>query len=60
MGYRFLAQSVSQQTHDIPIGFELANGDYRRLVADIEQFVNLSHHAQGMPLFYAQVMSTLN
>ena len=52
MGYRFQAQSESSQSHDIPIGFDLADGDYRRIMAGCEEFVSQHHES---PLLFAKV-----
>ena len=41
MGYRYEAQSQSERTHVVPIeGFKLANGNYRQILHDLEQFMN--------------------
>ncbi len=41
MGYRFLAKSTSETTHEIPIeGFDTAERDYRQIVYELHQFLN--------------------
>ena len=57
MGYRFQAQSESSQTHDIPIGFELADSDYRQIMRAIEEFVDIARSHQQPPLLFAKVQS---
>ena len=55
MGYRFLAQSESSQTHDIPIGFDLGDPDYRQIMRAIEEFVEIAKSHQQPPLLFAKV-----
>lgn len=52
MGYRFQAQSESSQSHNIPIGFDLGDRDYRRVMAGFEEFV--SRH-KDPPVLFAKV-----
>ena len=55
LGYRFLSQEHSDKTHKLPIeGFELAEDNYRLLLADVEHFIN-PHKQQRRPPVYAMV-----
>lgn len=41
MGYRYLAQSMSETTHQIPISdFDRAEKDYRKVLGDMETFLD--------------------
>ena len=60
MGYRFLAQSTSETTHQIPISdFDLAERDYRKLLGDIEQFLD-PNWTEVMPVLFSKVSCTLS
>lgn len=55
MGYRFSAQSTSETTHQIPISdFDLAERDYRKLLGDIEQFLD-PNWTEVMPVLFSKV-----
>ena len=55
LGFRFLSQDHSDKTHKLPIeGFELAEDNYRLLLADVEHFINPSKQ-QRRPPIYAMV-----
>eukprot|EP00058_Branchiostoma_floridae_P011628 XP_002597116.1 hypothetical protein BRAFLDRAFT_121310 [Branchiostoma floridae] len=57
LGYRYLCQSTSDNTHQIPIeGFELAEGDYHRLWTDLCKFT--SPNGRDFPPLYVQVTHT--
>ena len=52
MGYRFLAMSTSERTHQIPVDrFELAEKDYRSILSELEQFVGPTHRGPLPPVF---------
>ena len=55
LGFRFLSQDHSDKTHKLPIeAFELAEDNYRLLLADVEHFINPSKQ-QRRPPIYAMV-----
>lgn len=57
LGYRYLCQSTSDNTHQIPVeGFELAEGNYHQLWADLCNFA--SHNGRNFPPLYSQVTHT--
>lgn len=52
MGYRSLAMSTSERTHQIPVEkFERAESDYRMILADLEQFVSDGNRGYLPPVF---------
>ncbi len=52
MGYRYLAQSTSDTTHQIPIAeFEQAEKDYRKLLGEIENFLDPNWTEKMPPVF---------
>ena len=52
MGYRSLAMSTSERTHQIPVEkFERAESDYRMILADLEQFVSDGSRGDLPPVF---------
>ena len=55
MGYRYLAKSTSESSHEIPIeGFDLAEKDYRRMLSELEMFLNPERRREP-PVIYAKV-----
>ena len=56
VGYRFLAKSSSEQSHEIPIeGFELAEKDYRLVLSELERF--LCPDGTELPPLFAKVLN---
>ena len=56
VGYRFLAKSSSEQSHEIPIeGFELAEKDYRLVLSELERF--LCPDGTQLPPVFAKVLN---
>lgn len=52
MGYRSLAMSTSERTHQIPVEkFERAESDYRMVLADLERFVSDGSRGDLPPVF---------
>ncbi len=52
MGYRYLAQSTSETTHQVPISeFEQAEKDYRKLLGEIENFLDPDWTEKMPPVF---------
>ena len=52
MGYRSLAMSTSEKTHQIPVEkFERAESDYRMILADLERFVSDGSRGDLPPVF---------
>ena len=55
MGYRSLAMTTSDKTHQIPVEkFELAENNYRVILADLERFVSGGNRGD-LPPVYAKV-----
>ncbi len=55
MGYRYLAQSTSENTHQIPISeFEQAEKDYRKILGEIETFLD-PYWTENMPPVFSKV-----
>lgn len=58
MGYRYLAKSTSETSHEIPIeGFDQAERDYRLVLAELETFINPERRRET-PVIYAKVRVT--
>ena len=58
VGYRFLAQSTSEATNQIPVeGAPDAMGDYRRLLGELQQYLTHDGRDATLPPVYAQVSS---
>ena len=52
MGYRYLAKSTSESSHEIPIeGFDAAEKDYRQIVYELHQFLNPDSLRELPPVF---------
>lgn len=52
VGYRYQAKSHSESTHEIPIeDFEYAEKDYRRILRELEVFVESSDEREIPPVF---------
>ena len=52
VGYRYQAKSHSESTHEIPIeDFEYAEKDYRRILRELEHFVESSDEKEIPPVF---------
>ena len=52
MGYRFLAMNTSDNSHQIPVEkFELADKNYRGVLAELERFVCPSGRGELPPVF---------
>ena len=52
MGYRSLAMSTSERTHQIPVEkFERAESDYRMILAELERFVCDGSRGDLPPVF---------
>lgn len=52
VGYRYQAKSHSESTHEIPIeDFEYAEKDYRRILRELELFVESSDEKEIPPVF---------
>ena len=56
IGYRYLAQSTSDATNQIPMtGVEGAEGDYRGLLGELEQFLTRDGASAIIPPIFAKV-----
>ena len=56
IGYRYLAQSTSEATNQIPIeGAPGAVGDYRKLLGDLEKFLSGDDPSPALPPVFAKV-----
>ena len=58
MGYRFLAMSTSDNTHQIPVE-KFGDKDYRSILADLENFVCPKSRGDLPPVF-AKVSKVLS
>ncbi len=58
IGYRFLAQSTSDATNQVPVeGVPEAEGDYRKLLGDLEQYLTCDRAGATLPPVFTKVAS---
>lgn len=56
VGYRFKAQSTSDATNQIPVeGAPDAEGDYRKLLGELEQYLTNGGQSRDLPPLFAKV-----
>ena len=56
VGYRFLAQSTSDSTNQIPVeGAPDAEGDYRKLLGELEHYLTNDGQSHNLPPLFAKV-----
>ena len=56
VGYRFLAQSTSDATNQIPVeGAPDAEKDYRKLLQELEQYLTNDGQSHDLPPLFAKV-----